>query len=37
MLICLLLAVCGYILPWGTMSYWAMVVIINVFSVLPLL
>jgi len=35
--LCLSLAVCGYILPWGTMSYWAMVVIINVFSVLPLL
>lgn len=27
----------GYVLPWGQMSYWAAVVITNLFSVIPIL
>ena len=26
----------GYVLPWGQMSYWAAVVITNLFSAIPL-
>src|SRR5712672_1197270 len=26
----------GYVLPWGQMSYWAAIVIINLFSAIPL-
>lgn len=34
---CLMMAVAfvGYVLPWGTMSFWALTVITNLFSVLP--
>lgn len=37
-LIILLIAISflGYVLPWGQMSYWAVTVITNLFSVIPL-
>jgi len=30
-------AFCGYLLPWGQMSYWGAQVIINLFSAIPLI
>jgi len=29
------LAFCGYVLPWGSMSYWALTVITNLIAVVP--
>src|SRR3546814_12758475 len=28
-------AFCGYVLPWGNMSYWGAQVIINLFGTIP--
>ena len=30
------IAFCGYVLPWGLMSFWALTVITNLVSVVPL-
>lgn len=37
MLILIAISFLGYVLPWGQMSYWAVAVITNLFSVVPLI
>lgn len=36
MIILIAISFLGYVLPWGQMSYWAVAVITNLFSVVPL-
>lgn len=36
-IILILISFLGYVLPWGQISYWAVAVITNLFSILPLI